>query len=41
MLSFLVPALIALATLTWYGGILFLLYKIWQELKAIRIGQRT
>ena len=34
-----IPLLLAVAALSWYIGIFVLLYKIWQELRAIRLNR--
>jgi hypothetical protein len=38
-LSFLPALLFGLPLLIWYAGVLILLFKIWQELKAIRLSR--
>jgi hypothetical protein len=34
-----IPLLMAFAALSWYVGVFVLLYKIWQELRAIRLNR--
>jgi hypothetical protein len=34
-----IPLLMAIAALCWYVGVFVLLYKIWQELRAIRLSR--